>query len=292
MKNIKYLAVLAMGLLACESDLDNSITDGGHYSSGDLDLSNYVAVGNSLTAGYADNALYIDGQKNSYPNIMASKFSFVGGGAFTQPLMNDNLGGMLLNGAPYAPNRLVLEGATQATLAPTVLAGTATTEISSRLSGTFNNVSAPGAKSFHLLAAGYGNAAGVAPGLANPYYARFASSDTSTMIDDATDQDPTFFSLWIGNNDVLSFATSGGLGVDQTGNGNPATYGGNDITDPTVFAGAYQTVLNQLTANGAKGVVMNLPSVTSIPYFITVPYNAIPMDAATATCVQCSICSL
>ncbi len=35
--------------------------------------------------------LYITGQKNSYPNIMAQQFAFAGGGDFTQPLMNDNL---------------------------------------------------------------------------------------------------------------------------------------------------------------------------------------------------------
>lgn len=282
MKNLKYLAVLALGIVACESDLDNSVADGGFYSSGDADLTNYVAVGNSLTAGYADGALYIDGQNNSYPNIMAEKFSFVGGGAFSQPLMNDNLGGLLLGGTQIADNRLVLEGATQASLAPTPLTGSPTTEITARLSSTYNNMGVPGAKSFHLMAPGYGNAAGVASGLANPYYARFASSDTSTIIDDAAVQDPTFFSLWIGNNDVLSFATSGGIGVDQTGFYDPSLYGPNDITDPAVFAGTYQALLNQLTATGAKGVVMNLPSVTSIPYFITVPHNPIPMDAATA----------
>jgi hypothetical protein len=28
-------------------------------------------------------------------------------------------------------------------------------------------------------------------------------------------QKPTFFSLWIGNNDVLGYATTGGDGTDQ-----------------------------------------------------------------------------
>src|SRR5690606_3842890 len=31
-----------------------------------------------------------------------------------------------------------------------------------------------------------------------------------------------------------------------------------------------------------KGVLVNIPEVTSIPYFTTVPTNAIPLDAATA----------
>ena len=140
----------------------------------------------------------------------------------------------------------------------------------------------PGAKSYHLGAAGYGNVAGVSLGLANPYFARMASSSGTSVIQDAMSQNPSFFSLWIGNNDILSFATSGGDGEDQTGNLDPTTYGGNDITDPNVFASVYNGLLGALTSTGAKGIVANLPSVTSIPYFTTVPYNAIPLDAATA----------
>ena len=141
----------------------------------------------------------------------------------------------------------------------------------------------PGAKSFHLLASGYGNVANLALGAANPYFVRFASSPTASIIGDAVAQNPTFFSLWIGNNDVLSYATSGGTGVNQLGNLDPYTYGSNDITDPTVFASTYSSLVNQLTANGAKGVVANLPDVTSVPFFTTVPTNPIPgLPAANA----------
>jgi hydrogenase/urease accessory protein HupE len=48
----------------------------------------------------------------------------------------------------------------------------------------------------------------------------------------------------------------------------------------------YGNLLDALTANGAKGVVANLPYVTSIPFFRTVPHNPIPMDAATAQAVN------
>jgi len=77
---------------------------------------------------------------------------------------------------------------------------------------------------------------------------------------------------------VLSYATSGGIGVNQLDNTNPATYGGNDITNPTVFANVYQGLVDALTANGAKGVVANIPSVTTAPFFTTVPHN--PITAA------------
>lgn len=284
MKNIyKYtFAILAIGFASCEPEFENPVTDDGFYSSGTADFSKYVSVGNSLTAGYADGALYITGQNNSYPNIMAQQFDFVGGGDFTQPLMNDNLGGLLLGGSQIAENRYVLAVGSNGNPSPVRLDGTPTTDITNKLAGPFNNMGVPGAKSFHLVAPGYGNVAGVAAGAANPYFARFASSESATVIGDAVAQNPTFFSLWIGNNDILGYATSGGSGVDQTGNFDPSSYGPNDITDPNVFASVYSQQVDALTAGGAKGVLVNIPEVTSIPYFTTVPTNAIPLNAATA----------
>ena len=104
-----------------------------------------------------------------------------------------------------------------------------------------------------------------------------ASSANATIIGDAVAQNPTFFTLSeVGGNDVLAYAISGGTGVDQTGNFDPATYGGNDITDPNVFAQVFSGQITALTANGAKGVVTNVPYITSLPHFTTVPHN--PLD--------------
>lgn len=284
----KFLAILAVfGLVfvSCSDD-DTSIDPTPieptpiTYTSGTADFSNYVAVGNSLTAGYSDAALFVDGQEASYPNMMASNFSLVGGGAFNIPFMADNFGGATLGGTPILGNRLILsfEGVVKSgdRPAPVPVSGTGSTEISNTLSGTFNNMGVPGAKSYHLAAPGYGNVAGVVAGLANPYYARFASSSTATVIGDAISQNPSFFSLWIGLNDILSYATGGGVGEDQTGNLDPSTYGGSDISDPNVFASVFDGLLQALTANGADGVVANIPNVTTIPYFTAVPYN--PLD--------------
>ncbi len=278
-----FILSVAVLLGACTADEKDFtvVEDPLVPSAGTADFSKFVALGNSLTAGYTDGALFKAGQENSVPNIMAKKFLSVGGGTFTQPLMNDNLGGLLLGGNVIAENRLFFNGS-----APQRLPGMPTTEVSNVLSGPFNNMGVPGAKSFHLLAPGYGNLAGVPTGQANPYFARFASSANTTVLGDALAQNPTFFMLWIGNNDVLSYATSGGVGVNQAGNPNPATYGSNDITDPALFAQVYNSMVSNLVANGAKGVVANIPDVTSIPYFTTVPYNPVPMDAATATMVN------
>lgn len=290
MKNIfrLTLGLLAIGLVSCEAEFDNPVTDEGFFTTGDADMSNYVAVGNSLTAGFADGALYITGQENSYPNIMAEQFARAGGGeTFTQPLMNDNLGGLLLGGTQVADNRFVLATDANGNPGPSVLEGMPTTEVNDGPTGPFNNMGIPGAKSFHLVAPGYGDASGVLAGTANPYYARIATSASATVMGDAIALNPSFFSLWIGNNDILSYATSGGVGVDQLGNLDPTTYGSNDITDPMVFGSAYQTQVDLLVGTGASGgALVNIPDVTSIPYFTTVPVNPIPLDAATAALVN------
>jgi len=284
-KLFALLAFLGLFIASCSEDdpiVDNTPPpDPVNYTSGTADFSNYVAIGNSLTAGISDAALFIDSQTNSFPNILAGNFALAGGGDFSIPFMADNLGGATLFGQPIIGNRLILSFASGSP-SPVPVSGQGATEISNTLTGPFNNMGVPSAKSFHLVAPGYGNIAGVATGAANPFFARFASSASATIIGDAAVQNPSFFSLWIGNNDILSFATSGGAGVDQTGNLDPTTYGGNDITDPNVFANVFDGLLQTLTANGADGVVMNIPDVTSIPFFTTVPYNPVPLDEATA----------
>ncbi|WP_298395322.1 G-D-S-L family lipolytic protein [Flavobacterium sp.] len=284
-KNIKWLFLVSLTFVACNNDdevttVPNS-SDGLPLTAGTADFTKYVALGNSLTAGFSDNALFIEGQKGSYTNILAQQFAQVGGGEFKIPFMNDNVGGLLFGGMQIQGARLYFNGT-----APVPVTGTPTTEVTTKLTGAFNNLGVPGAKSYHLLAAGYGNPAGVPLGQANPYYARFASSATAKVVDDATAQNPTFFSLWIGNNDVLGYATSGGTGVNRTGNPNVAAYGANDITDPTAFAGVYNTLVTNLTANGAKGVVANIPYVTSVPFFTTVKFNAATLSAAQAAALN------
>jgi hypothetical protein len=280
-KNFKWLLLVSLAFAACNNDDENNTIAPVPVTAGSANFSNYVALGNSLSAGYMDGALYIKGQENSWTKILSDQFKLAGGGEFRIPYMNDNYGGLLLGGTVITENRLYFNGAGPVRLSAADYPPT--NEIGIPLSGPFNNMGVPGAKSFHLLAAGYGNAAGVPSGASNPYFVRFASSPTASILGDAMAQAPTFFSLWIGNNDVLSYALSGGVGVNQTGTGNPPTaYGGNDITDPAVFTNVYSGIVDQLTSNGAKGVIANIPYVTTIPYFTTVPYNPVPLDAAKA----------
>ncbi|MNF21364.1 GDSL-like Lipase/Acylhydrolase [compost metagenome] len=278
-KNFKWLLLVSLSFVACDNNDENTVVE-EPVSSGSADFAKYVALGDSFAAGYSDGALFKKGQEGSYVNILSQQFAEAGGGAFAIPLMVDNIGGFSSGGVqiPNFSTRLYFNGT-----GPVNVSGVSGTEITAHLTGSFNNMGIPGAKSYHLVAPGYGNIADVATGAANPYFARFASSAGTTVLADALVQTPTFFSLWIGGNDVLGYATSGGIGVNQTGNLNPATYGSNDITDPNVFANVYSSLVTNLTAGGAKGVVANLPFVSTLPYFTTVPYDPVALTAGVAT---------
>jgi hypothetical protein len=282
MKNIKYLTLL-FGLIAfvsCNEPEDvlvgtNSepevVVELPQLTSGSADFSNYVAVGASFTAGYSDGALFKATQENSFPNIMAKEFAKIGGGDFTQPLMNDNFGGLAVGGTRIAAPRLVFGGAGPVPLESLIGPVTVSTDIVlNNPTGTFKNLGVPGAKSFHLLGNGYGSIANF-PAAANPYAIRLTgSTPNASMLELAMAQSPTFFSLSeIGGNDVLGYATSGGDGS-------------NPITATATFNFAFTTLATTLTSGGAKGVVTNVPYITDLPHFTTVPHNPIPLDAATA----------
>ncbi|MEO8235827.1 MAG: G-D-S-L family lipolytic protein [Flavobacterium sp.] len=266
-KNIKWLLLVSLSFVACNNN--DEVASEGPATAGSANFSKYVALGDSFAAGYSDGALFKKGQMNAYPNILAGQFAQVGGGAFNTPFCgDDNLGGLLFSGTPIAATRLYFNG-----VGPVSVAGAPVTEVLNHLTGSFNNMGVPGAKSFHLLAPNYGSAAGVPAGTASPYFARFASSATTTVLADALSQNPTFFSLWIGGNDVLGYATGGGVTTAESAST------GNDITPDATFDGAYNALASQLSAGGKKGVVANLPYVSTLPYFKTVPYNPVTLNA-------------
>ena len=191
-KNFKWLVLVALTFVACNNEDETIVTnssDGLPLTSGTADFSKFVALGNSLTSGYSDNALFIEGQKVSYANIMAEQFALVGGGAFKIPFMADNIGGFKINGTQFAGPRFYFNGS-----GPAPVAGTPSTEILNPAvvaAGPYNNCGVPGAKSFHLLSPSYGSVAGIATGTANPYYVRFAPNATTSVLAYAMGQAPT-----------------------------------------------------------------------------------------------------
>ncbi|AZA61719.1 SGNH/GDSL hydrolase family protein [Chryseobacterium indoltheticum] len=263
MKKIIISTIAVSALLftvSCNTDFDTDVED-IVVTKGEADFSKFISLGNSLTSGYRDGALYSSGQTESFPSMMAMQMKLAGGGEFKQPMMPNNVGGFI--GLPGFPGKLELKMVNGA-LSPVANAPAAA--LDNVVAGRpYQNMGVPGAKVSHLLAPGYGNPAGLSLGLANPYFVRFASSTTASVVGDALAQNPTFVSLWIGNNDVLGYATSGGDGT------NPIT-----PVDGAVgvgFTSTYTTLVNTVFPTGTtrKGVVANIPNVTSVPFFTRVP---------------------
>lgn len=260
MKTIKlYLYILAGLLLFASCKPEIHIPAATH---GSADFSRYIALGNSLTAGYADGGLYLAGQMNSYPSIIAKQMQSVGGGTFTQPLFSTDQS----NGSGYLQlTGFNADGTPITTPVTTKLAvrgilnvpGFGNVTLYTKYTGDINNYGVPGIKLLNITYAPYGNL--------NGFFERLlpgnAPANTTTYLDFATAKPFTFFSNWLGNNDALSYATSGGAG--------------DVLTDQNTFTALYSALITKLTAGGAKGVVATIPDVTSIPYFNTVTVGAI-----------------
>ncbi|MFD3003586.1 hypothetical protein ACFS7Z_24730 [Pontibacter toksunensis] len=245
-------------------------------TSGSADFSKYVAVGNSITAGFMDNALYEEGQLNAYPVILANRMKMVNGdAAFNTPVLASptgaGFGGFVPGTAtPVGRFRFILPtcgpnpSATNTlglTPAPIVPGDNLAPYAGDK--AALNNFSAPGTKSFHVFVNGYG----ANPQQGNPFYWRFASAPAASFLGDALAAQPTFFSYWLGYSDVLFYAITGGSGNANPGT-NPATYAANDMTDPALFESAMNTALGALLGGAnTKGVVATVPDVTRAPFF-------------------------
>ena len=254
-KYILILTVLAI-LGACKPNVDEFAP-----SKGTADFTTYIAVGDSWTAGFADASLYKSGQENSFPNILATQFNFIGGGTLKQPLMLDDYGLGLGTGNPEP--KLVLDYVQDCmgaiSLAPVYADVAVNMEnfIPIGAEGPFHNIGIPALKSFHMAVPGYA--------LLNPYYGRFATNGEGTVMDEIPRVDADFFTLWLGIYDLIGYAILGGEGDSPT--------------DATTFGLSVGGTLAMLTANGAKGAVANIPEVLDAPFFNTIPYNGLVLSS-------------
>jgi len=266
-KKLIYILLLPLFIYSCKPEVNDF-----KPSNGNADFTSFVAVGNSLTAGYASGALYTSGQEAGFANILAKQMVFAGGnGIFKIPLMptEDGVGVAESGNPPTLRTKLVMGYSTdclgQASLAPVpAVANPDQQKLAAELmtsvagDGPFNNIAVPGIKVGHLFAPGLGTL--------NPFYGRFAENpQTDVLISEAAKVNPTFFLLWIGNNDVLDYAASGGLA--------PITPVDGDVGFG--FRASYTAAIQTLMQEAPEGVVANIPSVTSAPYFTTVPYNPV-----------------
>lgn len=224
---------------------------------GNLDLTKYVSIGNSIAAGYQDRALYNNAQVNAFPTYLATQFkiSGIGGGDFNQPDINSANGYSSPGGPTGILGRYELSLSQQR---PVPTAGELPTAFGGD-KGALNNFAVPGMK--------LTDASNPSLALTNPLYGRFASAPgTSTVLGDALAANPSFFTFELGANDVLGYAVSGGL--DES-----------DITDAATFQGSLTTSLGALVASGAEGLVAHVPMIITAPFFRAVPYNAVPVTS-------------
>jgi hypothetical protein len=264
-------ACLTLLLFSCKRDIDIPVP-----SKGSVDVTKYVAIGSSRGAGYADNALYHEAQSTAYPNLLSQQFKLIGGGAFKQPLVDASsvgIGASLNARFKLLP---VTDCAGATSLAPQPAAAMGDLSIFAApigAQGPFNNISVPGLKSVTAVYPGYGDP-GNGVGNFNPFFTRIASNPTtSSVLSDAAGQQPSFFSLSVGNDDVLAYALSGGTQDAITPVSGPAGFG---------FNGSIDAIVATLTAGNAKGVILNVPNLNTLPFFTTIPYNGLVLDQANA----------
>jgi len=278
---IAAVAFLSILIFACKPHVDVPAP-----SKGSLDLTRFVTIGNSMGAGYADNALYYKAQEVSFPMLIAQQLRKVGGSNFVQPYVSPGSVGIGVNQNARYSLQPSADCSGAISLAPVAIANEGdfnvfTTSIASQ--GPFNNMSVPGAKATTTLYPGYGNPAN-GPGNFNPFFTRMASDPTSaSILSEAASQNPSFFCLSIGNDDVYSYALSGGaMDVITPSAGSPG-FG---------FDASIDVIAGTLLSNGAKGVIANIPDISALPYFNTIPYNGLVLDAANAAALSAAYAPL
>ena len=226
--------------------------------SAQVSFDQYVALGDSLTSG----GLVQFYQDRSYPSMLAMQ-----GGApdFQLPLVGD----------PGLPPLLELLALVPPTIeAPAVAPGA---PLNPALPRPYNNLGVPGSNLYDMLFTTgdinnllAGNQDNVMhdlilriPQVPNP---NPGEPMDFTAVTQAISLDPTFITVWIGNNDVLQAALAA-TPID-----------GVTMTPVSLFESMYQQAIGALVAStDADIVLINLPDATAIPFVTTVdPFITIP----------------
>ncbi|TGE19682.1 SGNH/GDSL hydrolase family protein [Hymenobacter elongatus] len=297
-------ALALLGLASCQPDLDAPAIE-----KGSADFSSYVAVGNSLTAGFQSGGLANSGINNSYPAILSRQFALAGGGGFVLPLFPDDrkdgsgylkFFGLTSTGSPIllspgqsttvipagetAPRTITNNPATYqlaytGNRLPAPPFGSGALELAPSFNPQPDNLGVPGISvlsadataaiavnpafpvpvaTLNGAARGYGNL--------NNYYQRIlpaADRGTKDYVTFIGQKTPTFFTCWMGNNDVLTYATNGAV-LDLA---NPFS----GMTDTTSFGRGYRNIMRTISKNGTvAGAAANIPNVVNVPFFTSV----------------------
>lgn len=205
---------------------------------GSADLSRYVALGDSLTAGFTNGSLVMSHQQWSYPQVISRAAGF---GDIEQPLISE----------PGIPPELQLFSLQPLIIAPKAPADQNGQPINLMLPRPYDNLGIPGARANDLLVQrGDGQNA-------NPFY-QIVLRGQGSAVEQTIFLNPTFVSVWIGSNDVLAAVTSGSTAA---------------MTPVDSFAESYQTIIGALRTQlpGAGMVTATIGPVTAIPFATTLP---------------------
>jgi len=230
MQRIRVAAALLLALPLLAGCYDNDPLNAPDLSTSNGLMERYVAMGNSITAGYQSAGINDSTQRRSYAVLFANRAN----ATFYVPS---------LQGRGCAPP--LTNNVTQTRVG----GGTASTcdLRSSERMPYVSNVAVPGATSFspndNLIAFANSNAL-------TTFILGGRTQDQAML-----DAKPTFVTAWIGNNDVLGAFTS------SSNPGNPAL-----ITPLPVFQANYAAMLDTIQMSGAKATLIGIVDVTAAPY--------------------------
>jgi len=284
--------LLAVALTGCSLEVPADPTGDVNPSTTADASTQYVAIGNSLSAGFMDSGLMKAGQANSFPMIVATQMGIKD---FSQPWIEFPGIGTTNVGPGNISGVLYYNGATVAPVGMTPAADVSSLLLAAAQPTQYHNLGVPGAFSHDLLNTHSASTSYAAKppfskpnsyfefinrsGADTPELNLFANVDvspppplsgfhTGSQYYQAVAQGPAVVSAWIGGNDFLFGATSG----DPMGPANAL------ITQPADFATNYGLFMTNLAAgllqrNGfpANIVTATLPEVENIPFFLDRP---------------------
>ncbi|MDZ7624035.1 MAG: hypothetical protein U5J96_06255 [Ignavibacteriaceae bacterium] len=233
--SLSLLSIIALAIIGCEDY--NELTAPG-LNLGSADFTRFVSIGNSLTMGEQSSSVFESAQMYSFGNIIAKQV----GATYAQATFSD----------PGTGGRLEIESLDPFTTYTNPVQGSPT---NLTYPAPYNNLGIKGAFLYDVLNARSANTCYTANfGAPNPLFDAVLRG-FGTQLELAIAQQPTLITLWIGNNDILAFATRGGLFPP---------------TDPAVFQTQYTQVLTALNSTGAQIIIGGMPNALLTPYFTTV----------------------
>ncbi len=226
---------------------------GATSATAQVSFERYVALGDSMTAGYASGSLHEFYQERSYPARLAAQ---AGATPFEQPLVGAPGMGPIMALVQLSPGPVILPSAAEPG-AP----------LNAMLARPYDNLGIPGASLYDML-----NSVGdinnlLAGNTDNVMHDMILRDGQYPAIAQAIGLDPTFITMWIGNNDILSAAVMA------------TALEGVTMTPLAMFEQQYMGALEALTTNtSADIVVFTIPDVAVLPFVTAVaPYLDTPI---------------